>query len=150
MRYEAPLSGARLWLLRCTRALTENEATTDSEAADPRLRGRTYGVPFQEVWTLAKRLADAGLRGWSLVEADDQEGRIVAEARTRRLEFVDDVEIRVTLDDDAQTRVEMTSRSRVGRADLGANARRIHRFFRRLDHEMGASRSRAGRSRGSE
>lgn len=119
------------------RALTRNQAATAPDHPDPRLRGRRYAIPFQAVWQVAHALADGGMGGWTLVEADELEGRLRAEARTRVFRFVDDVEIRVKLDRDAQTRVDMVSQSRVGKADLGMNARRIRRFLRRLDRALG-------------
>ena len=73
-----------------------------------------------------------------MVYADEDEGVVQAEATTRLLRFVDDVVIRISLDHDAQTRVEMESRSRVGRADLGANRRRIRRFMASMDHVLSA------------
>jgi hypothetical protein len=124
------------------RALTRNRAATAPDHPDARLRGRRYAIPFQEVWEAARVLADGGMAGWTLVEADDLEGRIRAEARTRVFRFVDDVEIRVRLDRDAQTRVDLVSASRVGRGDLGTNARRIRRFLKRLDRELKAPPSR--------
>jgi hypothetical protein len=118
---------------RVKRALSENAAETSPQAEDARLRGRTYAVPFEDVWRAALGLADGGRRGWRLISADDETGEIVAEARTLVFGFVDDVTLRIVLDADAQTRIDMRSASRTGRADLGTNARRIADFFRRLD-----------------
>lgn len=118
------------------RALTRNRAATAPDHPDPRIRGRRYAIPFQEVWEASVALAGGGLRGWTLVETDDIAGRIRAEARTLLFRFTDDVEIRVRLDRDAQTRVDLVSASRVGKGDLGANARRIRRFLRRLDRKL--------------
>ena len=120
------------------KALTENEAATDPESPDPALRGRTYAIPFDRVWNGVIRLAHGGLRGWDVIRADDEEGVIEAEATTRVLRFVDDVEIRIRLDPNAQTRVDMTSASRKGKADLGTNRRRIRSFLRELDREIEA------------
>jgi uncharacterized protein (DUF1499 family) len=47
------------------------------------------------------------------------------------------VEVRILLDADAQTRVDARSVSRVEKADLGANARRLVRFFDGLDRALG-------------
>lgn len=121
---------------RIRRALTENTAATSPDAEDARLRGRTYAVPFEDVWSTALAFADGGLRGWSLQSADDETGEIVAEARTLVFRFTDDVRIRIGLDADAQTRLDMTSASRVGNADLGTNARRIASFCRKMDHAL--------------
>lgn len=74
---------------------------------------------------------------WTAVDADERAGCLRAEARTAIFHFVDDVEVRVTLDADGQTRVDMSSISRVGPADLGTNRRRIRRYMRTLDASMG-------------
>lgn len=119
-------------------ALTRNRVETDSSHPDPRLRGRTYAIPFAVVWTAARKLADGGLRGWKLVETDEEAGMLKAEATTPVFRFVDDVKIQIALDENAQTRVDMSSASRVGKGDLGKNARRVAKFFRSLDREIGA------------
>lgn len=121
---------------RLKRALTRNVAETSDAPDDPRLRGRAYAIPFEDVWRAAHALAGGKLHGWRIVAADDREGIIEAEARTLVFRFVDDVTIRIRLDEDAQTRVDVRSASRKGRADLGANARRIARFFRALDRRL--------------
>jgi hypothetical protein len=121
--------------MRPLRALTTNRAYTHPDSDDPRLRGRTYGVPYARVWEAL--LAEAGRRKWTIVEAKPVEGEIRAEARTPVWKFTDDVWIRVSLDpDDGQTRVDMVSASRVGRADLGTNARRIARFLHAVDRRL--------------
>ena len=122
---------------RLRQALTGNRAETRPDAEDPRLRGRTYAIPFEQVWPAALSLA-AEFPRWSVLRADDHSGEIVAEASTLVFHFVDDVTIRILLDPDAQTRVDLESRSRKGRADLGVNARRIARFLRKLDQRLDA------------
>ena len=121
---------------RLGHALTRNQAATASDHWDPRLRGRVYAIPFEQVWQAARTLASGGLRGWKLVDADDYEGIINAEARTLVLRYVDDVRIRIYLDENAQTCVDVESRSRKGSADFGANARRAARFLRALDRNV--------------
>lgn len=117
------------------RALTANVAETAPEAEDLRLRGRTYAIPFDRVWRTALELA-GGLRGWQVIASNDTEGTIQAEARTLVMRFVDDVTIRIYLDENAQTRVDMRSASRKGVGDFGTNARRIGRFMRLLDRRL--------------
>ena len=117
------------------RALTHNRAFTDPYDDDPRLRGRSYAVPFARVWDAAHQIARA-TRGWTVVSSDPRAGEIVAEARTPLWKFTDDVWVRLSLDEDGQTRVDMASSSRKGSADLGTNARRIARFLRALDARL--------------
>lgn len=117
-------------------ALTRNRAATGADHWDPRLRGRTYHVPFERVWQAALALAGGELRRWKIVQSDDYEGIIEAEAKTFWMRFVDDVRIHIYLDDDAQTRVDLVSQSRKGRGDMGTNARRAARFLRALDRRV--------------
>lgn len=126
---------------RISRALTENRAATDPAHDDPALRGRTYGVPFDAVWKAALRIAGER-RGWTIAYQDDLKGVIEIEATTPVLKFVDDMEVRIVLDQNAQTRVDARSRSRKGKADFGINARRLRRFFKHLDREVAGARPR--------
>lgn len=122
-------------LRRIAQGLTDNEAETHPEHEDPALRGRTYGIPFDTVWRAALRIA-ASRRRWAVTRRDDLEGRIEIEATTLVFSFVDDVEVRIVLDENAQTRVDAGSSSRKGKVDLGTNARRLRRFFEDLDREV--------------
>lgn len=116
-------------------ALTRNRAFTDPAADDPRLRGRVYAIPYAEVWSAAVGLAESS-SGWTVLSTDARAGEIQAEARTRAFSFVDDVWVRLSLDRQGQTRVDVASSSRVGRADFGTNARRIARFLHALDARL--------------
>ncbi|MEZ4415641.1 MAG: DUF1499 domain-containing protein [Gemmatimonadota bacterium] len=124
---------------RLIRALTRNQAQTHPAARDPRLRGRRYAIPFDRVWNVATLLADQGLPGWRVTSWNDREGLIKAEARAGVFRWTDEVTIRITLDENAQTRVDLTSRSKVGKADFGMNARRIETFLRELDQRLEAA-----------
>ncbi|HSG82311.1 MAG TPA: DUF1499 domain-containing protein [Gemmatimonadota bacterium] len=123
---------------RIIKALTTNSAQTSEEAEDPRLRGRTYMVPFATVWDEIIRMIKEHPRQ-NLVRANEDRGMIGFEATTLVLRLVGDVRIKVKLDRNALTRVDMWSQSRVGKGDLGANRRRIARFFRDLDRRLGLS-----------
>lgn len=120
------------------KALTTNSAQTHEEAEDPRLRGRTYLVPFAAVWDEILSMIESDPR-WKLIRADEGTGLIRAEATTRFLRFVDDVRFKLKLDQDALTRVDMWSASRKGKGDLGNNARRIGRFYQNLDRRLEAN-----------
>jgi len=122
--------------------LERNFAETAQAHEDPRLRGRTYAIPFEDVWNAAHALAGGGLRGWRVVSSNDQEGVIHAEAKLLFGDRLDDVTIRVGLDRDAQTRVDARAAARQGRTDWGRNARRLRRFFRALDRAVVEARRR--------
>lgn len=125
-----------LLLQRLWRGLRGNAAATFRDADDPRLRGRTYAIPFEDVWVAACSLADGGLRGWELVDANDEEGRIRAESETALIRRRLYIHVRIGLDENGQTRVDLRCAAADVRFDLGASARRIHRFVRALDEAV--------------
>lgn len=122
-------------------ALTSNHVETVPGAEDPRLTGRTYAIPFATVWDASVRLAAGGLKGWQMVRWDDQEGTLEAHVRGVLLALPALVTIQVSLDENAQTRVDLEAKGEGSRGDLGANARRTGRFFAALDRELGANGS---------
>jgi uncharacterized protein (DUF1499 family) len=65
--------------------------------------------------------------GWDMRETKRDQGIIEAVATTRLFKFKDDVTITVTREGDASI-VNVRSKSRVGKSDLGTNARRIRAF----------------------
>ena len=77
--------------------------------------------------------------GWEIVATDPAEGRLEATDRTRWFGFRDDVVVRVR-PDGAGSRVDVRSVSRVGRSDLGTNARRIRAFVEALRAAAGEPR----------
>ena len=117
------------------RALTSNRAWTDPESPERRLRGREYAVPYARVWEAVLETARGRAR-WTITEAESRRGEVHAEARTALWRFVDDVLVRVSLDGDGMTRVDVVSQSRTGSADFGVNARRIARFLHALDRRL--------------
>lgn len=120
------------------RGLTQSHAETHPTSVDPRLRGRTYAISFDRVWRAATSLADGGQRGWRVIHADDQGGVLRAVSRTLVFGRLNDVEIVIRLDENAQTRVDARTRARNGKGDLGRGPRLIGGFFRRLDQALGA------------
>lgn len=74
------------------------------------------------------REAAARMPGWTVAGEDPGRGRLEAVARTPLLRFADDVVI-LALPAPGGSVVHMRSKSRVGKGDLGANARRIRAFL---------------------
>lgn len=114
------------------RWLTENEADTcDEDGPD----GRRLQVPYLHVWeALAEEVASRDR--WSVAEADRREGRMRVECTSLVFRFVDDLEVRVSLDELGYTRVEARSSSRRGAGDFGANRRRVRGLMRALDRRL--------------
>ena len=80
---------------------------------------------------LARAEAAARALGWKIVAAAPGQGRLEATATTRWFGFKDDVVVRVT-PASGGSRVDIRSVSRVGKSDLGVNARRIRAFLAAL------------------
>lgn len=73
-------------------------------------------------------LETARARGWEVVQADESQGRIEATDKTFWFGFKDDVVIRIR-GDDGGSAVDVRSKSRVGKSDVGANAARIEAYL---------------------
>jgi len=67
--------------------------------------------------------------GWRIVGDDATAGRLEAVATTRWFRFKDDVVVRLRDRAEGGTRVDVRSKSRIGRSDLGTNARRIQAYL---------------------
>lgn len=75
--------------------------------------------------------------GWELVDANQNEGRIEATDTTRWFGFKDDVVVRIKPGMGGATKLDVRSKSRVGRSDIGKNAERIRGFTAKLNDELG-------------
>lgn len=76
-------------------------------------------------------LEAARAQGWAIVDSSEAEGRIEATATTFWFGFKDDVVIRIR-GDNGGSAVDVRSKSRVGRSDVGANAARIESYLEAL------------------
>lgn len=92
----------------------------------PELRPLELAVPPAQAFARARAAAQA--LGWEIAGSDESAGRIEAVATTRWFGFKDDVVVRVA-PSAAGSRIDVRSRSRVGRSDLGSNAQRIQDFL---------------------
>ena len=126
-----------------------NDITTDTETPPPFSRAGPYqrhfaelqGIGYPDLRPLELALPPAqafarardALRAMDLeiVAADEKAGRIEAEATTRWFGFKDDVVVRIT-PAGAGSRIDVRSKSRVGRSDVGTNAKRIQEFLTRM------------------
>jgi uncharacterized protein (DUF1499 family) len=86
-------------------------------------------VPPQAAFERAQRVA--GDMGWQIVAADPAAGRLEATDTTAWFGFHDDIVVRIR-PAGAGSRVDVRSVSRVGRSDIGTNAKRIRAFLARL------------------
>jgi uncharacterized protein (DUF1499 family) len=85
-------------------------------------------LPAPPARALARAEAAARELGWTIVAVAPSDGRLEATDTTRWFGFKDDVVVRVS-PDSSGSRVDVRSVSRVGKSDLGINARRIRAFL---------------------
>jgi len=117
-----------------------NPPEYDAAAAEPTrtfyrdLQSMRFAKPVNEVFAESVRTAEA--LGWKITQTAVSEGRIEASETSFWFGFTDDVVIRVVQDGEL-AKVDVRSKSRVGRSDLGANAERIRRFRDALARRLG-------------
>jgi uncharacterized protein (DUF1499 family) len=99
-------------------------------AAYPDLRPLVSNIPPAQAYERARSVARQMC--WKIVDENPPEGRIEATATTRWFGFKDDVVIRIAPAADNGSRVDVRSVSRVGRSDVGTNARRIRAFLKKF------------------
>ena len=99
------------------------------QAAYADLRPIVLNVSLEQAFS--KALATARDMGWEIVEAKPAEGRIEATDTTFWFGFKDDVVVRVVPADQG-SRIDVRSVSRVGKSDVGTNARRIRAYLERM------------------
>lgn len=86
-------------------------------------------VPFDKAFEKALEVARG--MGWRIVDLNKDTGRIEATDTTFWFGFRDDIVIRIEKND-AGSRLDIRSVSRVGISDIGTNAKRIRRFLKKI------------------
>jgi uncharacterized protein (DUF1499 family) len=92
-------------------------------------------APADKVFAAAQQTIAA--MGMQLADADPAQGRIEANQKSLLYGFTDDMVVRTIAGADG-TRVDVRSKSRVGRSDLGQNAKRIRVFLEKLKENLGS------------
>jgi uncharacterized protein (DUF1499 family) len=101
------------------------EFASQQRAGYPDLAPITVNTPVDQTFAAVRSAVESF--GWQIVAADATTGMIEATDTSRTFHFVDDIVIRIRADG-AGSRVDMRSKSREGRGDLGVNAARIRRL----------------------
>lgn len=117
---------------------TINDVTTGTTPQYPDLQPQKFKQSYEQVFEAAAAVAHD--QGWQVAENDLEKGVIQAVATTRLWHFKDDVTVTVSREGDA-TKVVVRSHSRIGKGDLGANARRIRAFQTALAERLSAPAS---------
>jgi uncharacterized protein (DUF1499 family) len=90
-----------------------------------------YRSPLPPDTLFPQAVSMARALGWEIVAAEPVDGRIEATDTSRLFGFTDDIVIRI-VPHERGSQLDIRSMSRVGRSDVGVNARRIRRFLQRL------------------
>ena len=104
---------------------TINDVKTGATPQYADLQPQRFTQSHDRVFDAA--LASAHALGWEVTGNERTRGEIQAVATTPLWRFKDDVTVTVGRDGEAAV-VNVRSHSRIGKGDLGANARRIRRF----------------------
>jgi len=110
------------------------ETAALQRAAYPDLAPLTLALPPEQAFAHALAVAEG--KGWEIVARVPAEGRIEATASTFLYGFKDEVSVRVTAADGG-AKVDVRSRSRIGRIDRGVNAQRIRAYLAALKGRVG-------------
>jgi len=105
------------------------EVAKQQKEAYPEIRPLIFRKTSNEVYPIA--LEKAKEMNWEIISANPRQGRIEAVDTTFWFGFKDDIVVRLAEVND-QTRVDVRSKSRVGKSDVGTNARRIQQYQQRL------------------
>ena len=129
-------SPPQFFALQALRAASENGAAYGGPAAAaqqkrgyPDLAPLALALPPEQAFARVEAAARA--MGWRVVAVAPAEGRLEASDTTRWFGFTDDIVVRVK-PGPSGSRIDVRSASRVGRSDLGVNARRIRAFLAAL------------------
>ncbi len=105
------------------------EVAAQQRAGYPKLGPAFLSLPPDQAFVRA--LVVARSMEWKIIDANKEEGRIEATDTTFWFGFRDDIVIRITPVEQG-SRIDVRSVSRVGKSDVGANARRIEKYLKKL------------------
>ena len=110
------------------------DVTKQQLEAYPEIKTQLLPQSINEVYIAAERTIDA--LGWERVTEGALPNTLEATDTTTWFGFKDDVVVRLTAQND-DTLVDVRSKSRVGKSDLGKNAQRINAFLLELRNQLG-------------
>jgi uncharacterized protein (DUF1499 family) len=112
------------------------EIAEQQKKAYPDIQPVHFDLPKDTVFGAA--MAAAKSSNWVIAASEPSEGRIEATQTTLWYGFKDDVVVRIADDPAGGTRLDVRSESRVGKSDLGVNARRIRQFVGKVKGRLAA------------
>jgi uncharacterized protein (DUF1499 family) len=137
LRNRVPVSAPPGKRIRITTYLTTNVAETREDHPFPELRTRSFDRDPDAL--IAQVEAAMDMLGWTITRHADSM-TLHAEVRTPWLGFGDDLSAEVIGSGKGQSKLHVRSASRVGRADLGANAGHILRLYEAVERLSGVAR----------
>lgn len=93
------------------------------DGLEPLAVSTNYDIAYDRALETAREMP------WKIVGENREEGRIEAYQKLAWFGFIDDVVIRVDTTDTGSI-IDVRSKSRIGRGDLGVNAKRIKAYFK--------------------
>ena len=118
----------------------DNVAETAPDGGRKGLKTRFYDQDTNRVREASKavigRLSTWG-GAWKLVDETDGGSAAKLKVEVPVVVFTDDLEVTIKKEEE-KSRVDVSSRSRVGKSDFGENARHVAKFLTALDEELGS------------
>lgn len=114
-----------------------NDVTTGQHPGYPDLQPRKYDSSPTNTLQFAAAAA-TNIRNWKVIKRDETKGTVQIEVRTAIPVFTDDLTVLVapTGANGDSSLVTIRSKSRVGKGDLGANARHIRALQAAMDDKL--------------
>ncbi len=103
-------------------------------SAYPDIRTMTVEVPARRVYQ--KALFVSSMLGWKVSAIDVSILHFEAQGTTDMFGLAYDIVVRITPLDEQSSAIDIRSVVRVGRYDMGSNAKRIRLFFNKLEQEL--------------
>ncbi|MBU3023875.1 DUF1499 domain-containing protein [Aestuariibacter sp. A3R04] len=109
------------------------EVTKQQLTAYPEIKTQQFPQPIQDIFSAAEKTVDS--LGWKRLSEGALPNTLEATDTTFWFGFKDDIVVRLTSENNV-TMVDVRSKSRVGKSDLGKNAERINLFFSTLREQL--------------
>ena len=110
------------------------EVAAQQKKAYPEIGPILLKAPPEKVFEASRIVLQT--MGLEIIDAEPIQGRIEATDRSLLFGFEDDVVLRIVPGSDGTTKVDVRSKSRVGRGDLGINATRVREFANGLRRKV--------------
>ncbi len=139
LRNRVPIGAPPGAVARLTTYLTNNVAETRDDHRFPELRSRSFEVGADDLVEYIRRACER--LGWENVSVGPETAEVRAQVRTPLLRFTDDLDARVEPTGPGSAKLHVRSSSRVGRGDLGANARHVLDLYEAIEVLIAEKRS---------